>query len=93
MIHRSKCGHYTRVGQRLHHTLDLQDSCRFWCEGVFSIGIAVFGLIGNIISIWVLSAPEMRNSFNRLLLALAVIDCLFIAPGILIYTSKVRGEE
>ena len=33
----------------------------------------------------------MRNSFNRLLRALAIIDCMFIIPGIVIYSSKVRN--
>jgi len=38
--------------------------------------------IGNLLSIWVLSMPEMRSTaFNRLLLALAIIDSLFICPG------------
>ena len=33
--------------------------------------------------------PEMRNTaFNRLLLALAIIDSLFLCPAILISTSK-----
>ena len=44
--------------------------------------------VGNLLSIWVLSMPEMRSTaFNRLLLALAIIDSFFICPGILIYTS------
>ena len=66
----------------------MAEACRFWSEGVLSSIVAAFGLMGNIVSIWVLSVPEMRNSFNRLLLALAIIDCMFILPGILIYTSK-----
>jgi hypothetical protein len=34
------------------------------------------------LSIWVLSLPEMRSTaFNRLLLALAIIDSFFICPG------------
>lgn len=45
--------------------------------------------VGNLLSIWVLSMPEMRNTaFNRLLLALAIIDSLFLCPAILISTSK-----
>ena len=45
--------------------------------------------IGNLLSIWVLSMPEMRSTaFNRLLLALAIIDSLFICPGIIISSSK-----
>ncbi|TRY77068.1 hypothetical protein TCAL_00022 [Tigriopus californicus] len=85
---RLNCGHFTVLDKKLHFTTDVTETCRFWTEGVFSLVVAAFGLIGNVVSIWVLSVPEMRNSFNRLLLALAIIDCLFILPGILIYTSK-----
>ena len=86
-----RCGHFTLVDKKLHFTIDVAESCRFWSEGVIATVIAAFGLMGNLVSIWVLSVPEMRNSFNRLLLALAIIDCMFILPGILIYTSKAFG--
>lgn len=86
-----RCGHFTVVDNKLHFTGDVVGPCRFWTEGVLSSAFAVFGLIGNAISIWVLSVPEMRNSFNRLLMALAIIDCMFILPGIVIYSSKVRS--
>lgn len=85
---RLNCGHFTVLDNKLHFTSDATETCRFWTEGVLSLVVAAFGLMGNVVSIWVLSVPEMRNSFNRLLLALAIIDCLFILPGILIYTSK-----
>ena len=58
------------------------------------MGVAAFGLIGNLISIWVLSVPEMRcTPFNRLLLALAFVDCMFIGPGILIYVFEAFDLE
>ncbi|CAB4060863.1 unnamed protein product [Lepeophtheirus salmonis] len=86
------CGHYHVVGDQIKRTTELTKTCRFWSEGVMSVGVAAFGLIGNIISIWILSASEMKStSFNRLLMALAVIDSLFIIPGIVIYISKVFG--
>ncbi len=69
------------MDNKFYYTADVTAECRFWAEGVLSSVIAAFGLLGNIVSIWVLSVPEMRNSFNRLLLALAIIDCLFILPG------------
>jgi hypothetical protein len=86
---RMACGHFTQVDDRMHFTRDVASTCQFWSEGVLSTSVAAFGLVGNLVSIWVLSVPEMRcNAFNRLLLALACIDCLFIGPGILIYTFK-----
>ena len=68
---RQKCGHLTKVtgddGEyKLHWTMDVTQSCRFWTEGVVSSGVAVCGLIGNLISIWILSVPQMRSTaFNR----------------------------
>lgn len=86
---RMDCGHFTQVGEKLHFTKDVAATCQLWSEGIVSTGVAAFGLVGNMVSMWVLSAPEMRlNAFNRLLLALACIDCLFICPAILIYTFK-----
>ena len=34
--------------------------------------LGVFGLLGNLLSILILSAHQMKNSFNRLLVALAI---------------------
>lgn len=83
------CGHFTQINGKMHFTRDVASSCQFWTEGVASVGVAAFGLMGNLISIWVLSVPEMRcTAFNRLLLALAFIDCMFIGPAVLIYVFE-----
>ena len=61
-----KCGHLTKVDGKLHSTFDVSKTCMFWVEGVISSGVAVCGLIGNLISIWILSVPQMRSTaFNR----------------------------
>ena len=57
-----KCGHFTEVERKLHFTTDVTQSCRFWTEGVISSGIAVCGLLGNLVSIWILSVPQMRTN-------------------------------
>ena len=60
------CGHYTEVNDQIYRAQDLTASCQFWTEGVLSASVASFGLVGNLISIWVLSVPEMRcTAFNR----------------------------
>lgn len=90
-----KCGHLTIMedGKRLY-TIKVAEPCRFWTEGVVSAVVAIFGFMGNLISIWVLSDDELRSSpFNRLLLALAMIDCMFIIPGTVIYTAKAFAWE
>ena len=96
---RIKCGHYTRskdnMGRtRYLNTIKVAEPCRLWAEGVASTVVAIFGFMGNVISIWVLSDDELRSSaFNRLLLALAIIDCMFIMPGTIIYTAKAFSWE
>ena len=63
---RMACGHFTEVDDELHFTKDVVASCQFWTEGILSASVASFGLVGNLISIWVLSVPEMRcTAFNR----------------------------
>ena len=40
--------------------------------------VGVFGLLGNCLSITILSTKEMNNPFNKLLLSLSVFDSVFI---------------
>jgi len=51
--------------------------CSYWLEGVLMTVVGVPGILGNIISIIVLTSKDMKNSFNLLLSCLAVIDILF----------------
>ena len=52
--------------------------------------MAIVGLIGNIMSVLVLSMEEMKNCFNSLLIVLAMFDTIFIILVTLDY-SFVRG--
>ena len=54
--------------------------------------MGTFGLFGNLLSILVLSAHQMKNSFNRLLIALAIFDSIFIIFVVLDYTF-IRGNS
>ena len=60
-----------------------------WC---FQPVIGAFGLLGNILTITVLSTKEMTNSFNKLILALSVFDSIFIIFVTFEYTL-VRGTQ
>ena len=40
--------------------------------------LAVVGVITNLISIYVLSRKELRNTFNQLLIILAIFDILYL---------------
>merc|ERR1711892_1282838 len=55
-------------------------------EGIILPILGLVGLIGNLLSILVLSAHEMTNSFNRLLIALAIFDSIFIIFVVLDYS-------
>ena len=54
--------------------------------------VGLVGLVGNVLSVVVLSARDMNNSFNKLLIALAVFDSTFIVFVVFDYTV-VRGEH
>mgnify|MGYP001229381941 CR=1 FL=1 len=54
--------------------------------------IGLFGLLGNILTISVLSTKEMASSFNNLIIALSVFDSIFIIFVTFEYTF-VRGEH
>ena len=49
-----------------------------WIEGVLPIVIGVPGIIGNMVASIILSRKSMRNSFNFLLIALAIYDSCYI---------------
>ena len=54
--------------------------------------VAAVGLVGNLVSVLVLSMEEMRNCFNSLLMSLAMFDMVFILLVTLDY-SLVRGLD
>ena len=54
--------------------------------------MGVLGILGNIISIVVLTSRDMQNSFNLLLSCLATIDIVFIIIAVLDY-SLARGNN
>ena len=50
----------------------------FWVEGVLPIIIGVPGIVGNVFAAIILSGKTMRNSFNILLIALAIYDSGYV---------------
>lgn len=54
----------------------------YWCEGIILCIFAVLGIVGNSVSSVILGAKNMRNSFNLLLIALAVYDNTYLAGTI-----------
>ncbi len=50
----------------------------YWGEGVALVSVAALGVLGNTISGVILASRAMRNSFNLLLVALAVYDNTYL---------------
>ena len=54
--------------------------------------LGIFGLFGNLLTVTILSYKEMNNSFNKLIMVLAVFDSVFIIFVTFEYTF-VRGKN
>jgi Co/Zn/Cd efflux system component len=50
----------------------------FWVSGVVLLTVGIAGMIGNLLTLWVLSCGEdenrRKNSFNRLLVNLIILS-------------------
>lgn len=72
----------------------------FWTLGVFITACSVFGILGNVLSICVLSLSKMRNLCSFFLICLALCDVvslvgatlIFGIPSLLRYSPKCRNE-
>ena len=54
----------------------------FWCSGVATLFTASFGVVGNLLSILVLSKKSMKSVFNHLLLSLCLSDLMFLLSSL-----------
>ena len=59
----------------------------FILEGIVQMVICLLGIIGNIVSIFLLSRPELRSFFNQLLGILASFDLVYL---ITIFIESIR---
>ena len=57
----------------------------FYTNGILLNIVAFFGILGNIISMIILSRPQMRSSINYLLIGLARCDTVLIITSILLF--------
>lgn len=57
----------------------------FWTNGILLNIVGVLGILGNIISMIILSRPQMRSSINYLLIGLARCDTVLILTSILLF--------
>lgn len=57
----------------------------FWINGVLINFVGIFGIFGNILSMVILSRPQMRSSINYLLIGLARCDTVLIITSMLLF--------
>lgn len=57
----------------------------FWCSGILINLIGMVGILGNSLSLIILSRPQMRSSINYLLIALARCDIILIITSMLLF--------
>lgn len=62
-----------------------QEFFEFWTNGVMLNVVAVLGIFGNIISMIILSRPQMKSSINYLLIGLARCDTVLILTSVLLF--------
>lgn len=62
-----------------HNLLD------FWLSGVLLNLVGIVGILGNILSMVILSRPQMRSSINYLLIGLARCDTVLIVTSMLLF--------
>ncbi|KAK4881135.1 hypothetical protein RN001_004454 [Aquatica leii] len=61
------------------------DCYTFIMSGIVLNGIGLLGILGNIISMIILSRPQMKSSINYLLIGLARVDTVLIITSILLF--------
>lgn len=57
----------------------------FWCYGILLNLIGLIGILGNSLSLIILSRPQMRSSINYLLIALARCDIILIITSMFLF--------
>lgn len=57
----------------------------FWTNGILLNVVGMLGILGNSLSMIILSRPQMRSSINYLLIGLARCDIVLILTSILIF--------
>uniref|UniRef100_A0A336L365 CSON002596 protein n=1 Tax=Culicoides sonorensis TaxID=179676 RepID=A0A336L365_CULSO len=59
---------------------------QFWMSAIFLSGVGLFGILGNILSMVILSRPQMKSSISAVLFGLAACDTLLIVTSLLLFS-------
>eukprot|EP00095_Tigriopus_kingsejongensis_P002978 maker-scaffold267_size230776-snap-gene-1.27 protein:Tk02978 transcript:maker-scaffold267_size230776-snap-gene-1.27-mRNA-1 annotation:"fmrfamide receptor-like isoform x1" len=60
----------------------VSEYCRFWIQGILLCVVGIIGIIGNTVSIVVLSRPEMLSVFNQILVVMTAFDTVYLLTSI-----------
>lgn len=71
--------------ENVYNPNDYNTAIEFWVCGICLNIVGLMGIIGNIISIVILSRPQMRSSINYLLIGLACCDTALIITSVLLF--------
>ncbi|CAG9818443.1 unnamed protein product [Phaedon cochleariae] len=69
----------------INNDTEVINSFRFITNGLLINLVGLLGVLGNIISMIILSRPQMRSSINYLLIGLARIDTVLIVTSMLLF--------
>lgn len=59
------------------------ETAAFWVDGVVKTIVCMVGIVANVLASLILTRAPMRNSFNLLLVTLAIIDTTYLLGAIL----------
>ena len=65
-----------------------ESAVEFVIYGILLVGVGILGLLGNVISIVVLTRPQMKSSINIILVGLVSCDSILIVTSILMFGIK-----
>lgn len=71
--------------ENVYNPHDHNTIVEFWVCGICLNIVGILGIIGNIISMIILSRPQMRSSINYLLIGLACCDSVLIITSMLLF--------
>lgn len=76
---------WTRICEDTYDPQLENNRVEFWVCGVLLNLVGVLGILGNVISMIILSRPQMRSSINYLLTGLARCDTMLIISSMLLF--------
>ncbi|EDV97661.1 FMRFamide receptor [Drosophila grimshawi] len=78
-------GNWTRICEDVYNPLIDDNRIEFWVCGVMLNIVGILGILGNVITMIILSRPQMRSSINYLLTGLARCDTMLIISSMLLF--------